>query len=58
MPTTGRNKDAEKYYAKGYAARKCGNFEEAVSFYTKALEIQPAHFKALFNRAFAYDKLK
>jgi len=29
----------------------------AIQYYTQALEIYPYHFKALFNRGFAYDKL-
>lgn len=29
----------------------------AIEFYSKALEILPNHFKALFNRGFAFDKL-
>jgi len=28
----------------------------AIQLYTQALEIYPHHFKALFNRGFAYDK--
>lgn len=29
----------------------------AIDFYTKALEQNPQHFKAYFNRGFAFDKL-
>ncbi len=48
---------AETFHAKGYAARKQSDYKTAIALYTKALEIYPYHFKALFNRGFAYDKL-
>lgn len=48
---------AEQYHTKGYEARKKGDYEKAIKFYTEALTIMPNHFKALFNRGFAFDKL-
>jgi len=48
---------SEWYHLKGYESRKRGDFEHSIDLYTKALEINPHHFKALFNRGFAYDKL-
>ena len=48
---------AEHYHTSGYQLRRTGDFEGAVAFYTKALSIEPTHFKALFNRGFAKDKL-
>lgn len=30
----------------------------AVVEYTKALQLNPHHFKALFNRGFSYDKVR
>lgn len=47
----------ENLHAKGYAARKKENYNQAVELYSKALELKPDYFKALFNRGFAYDKL-
>jgi tetratricopeptide (TPR) repeat protein len=41
----------------GFEARKQGKFYEAIDLYSKAIEIMPNHFKAHFNRGFAYDKL-
>ena len=32
-------------------------YEEALEDYTKALEIEPTHFKSYFNRAFCFDIL-
>ena len=50
-------KQADEYHAKGYEARKKSDYQTAIQFYTKALEIMPNHFKALFNRGFACDKI-
>ena len=41
---------ADEYHAKGFALRKAGNFLGAIEEYTNALELNPKHFKALFNR--------
>lgn len=50
-------KEAELLHSQGYAARKKGDYNLAINYYTKALEVLPSHFKALFNRGFAYDKI-
>jgi tetratricopeptide (TPR) repeat protein len=44
-------------HAKGYEARKRGDYQAAIKHYSDALHIMPNHFKALFNRGFAYDKI-
>ena len=51
------NPIVEKLHAEGYRLRREGKFFEAIAEYTKALDIMPTHFKALFNRGFAYDKI-
>lgn len=57
-PKRGSESDPwENLHAKGYAARKKENYNQAVELYSKALELKPDYFKALFNRGFAYDKL-
>jgi tetratricopeptide (TPR) repeat protein len=48
---------ADDYHAHGYLMRREGKYEEAIVEYSKALEHCPSHFKALFNRAFAYDRM-
>ncbi|CAM40447.1 conserved hypothetical protein [Leishmania braziliensis MHOM/BR/75/M2904] len=50
--------DEHYFYQRGLQHRQSGELEAAVAMYTKALEISPTHFKALFNRAFCEDKLK
>ena len=52
-----RKKRAEEFHARGYEARKQGNYDVAIAQYTEALKIMPYHFKALFNRGFAFDKI-
>lgn len=48
---------ADFYHARGFAKRKRGDFKGAIADYTKAIELNPRHFKAYFNRGFSYDKL-
>lgn len=48
---------ADAAHSRGYALRKQGNFLGAVEAYSEAIQLQPGHFKALFNRAFSYDKV-
>jgi tetratricopeptide (TPR) repeat protein len=53
--------EADHYHALGFASRKKGtldDYKNAIELYTTALQILPVHFKALFNRGFAYDKIK
>lgn len=37
--------------------RKAGDFKKAIETYTRNLQKDPNHFKSLFNRGFAFDKL-
>ena len=48
---------ADAHHAAGYALRKAGMYEGAVREYSLALAADPAHFRALFNRAFSLDKV-
>lgn len=47
----------EMYHARGFEYRQTGTFDLAIREYTKALAINPRHFKSLFNRAYALDKI-
>lgn len=49
--------EAEKYHSLGYEARKKGDYNSAISYYSKAISLWDGFFKAYFNRGFAYDKL-
>ena len=53
-PETG---SAEYYHQLGFSYRKRGNLQGAIREYTNALQADPGHFKALFNRGFCFDKL-
>jgi len=48
---------ADAFHARGFAHRKRGDFEAAIHEYTRAIELDPKHFKAYFNRGFSYDKM-
>eukprot|EP00605_Chrysophyceae_sp_TOSAG23-4_P001320 GSChrysophyteH1.ASY1.ANO1.1435.1 assembled CDS len=48
---------AEYYHTSGYQLRRAGDFSGAISYYSRAINIDPTHFKAYFNRGFAKDKL-
>ena len=50
-------KTADYYHGMGYQLRREGDYRGAINYYTLALESSPQHFKALFNRGFAFDKL-
>ncbi len=49
---------ADSHHAEGFACRKRGDYEAAIQAYTRAIELDPRHFKAYFNRGFAYDKVR
>ena len=56
MGDADRAERVELHNAAGAALRKSGNFAGAVREYSAALALAPRHFKAIFNRGFAYDK--
>ena len=48
----------ERFYNLGNAYAKAGNYPEAIAAYEKALEINPEHEDAEFNKALVEDLLK
>lgn len=50
-------RDADYHHMRGFQHRKNGDFHAAIADYTRAIELNPRHFKAYFNRGFSYDKL-
>ena len=49
---------ADAFHAEGFAYRKRGDYDAAIQAYSRAIELDPGHFKAYFNRGFAYDKVQ
>ena len=50
-------KQADVFHSYGGQARKKQDFQKAIEFYNKAIELNANHFKAIFNRGFAFDKI-
>lgn len=50
-------KQADILHTYGWEARKKQDFRKAIEYYNKAIELNPQHFKAIFNRGFAFDKM-
>src|SRR5438105_6394118 len=51
-------KTKEQWLAEGVAHRKAGHYEDAISDYTQALQLDPKYAFAYNNRGFAYYNLK
>jgi tetratricopeptide (TPR) repeat protein len=50
-----KEKDAEAYYNRGVAWQKKGDYDRAITDYTKAIEINPGDALAYYNRGNAYQ---
>jgi tetratricopeptide (TPR) repeat protein len=46
--------DAEAYYNRGKAYKKNGQYDKAISDFTKAIEINPRHAGAYYTRGVVY----
>lgn len=53
-----RNQAVDLHHSHGLAYRKQGNYIAAIEEYTRALALDPNHFKSYFNRGFSYDKVR
>lgn len=49
--------ESEHLQALGKAAKKRGDYKEAIDYYSKAILLDPNSSKPLFSRAFLYDKI-
>lgn len=50
-------KTAKEYFDEGYNYDEQGEYDKAIESYTKAIELNPDHFKTYFNRGIAYSKM-
>lgn len=48
---------AKKYYASGNKLQKAANYKEALSDYSRALELEPDYAKAYIDRAYCYEQI-
>ncbi|MDP3788876.1 MAG: tetratricopeptide repeat protein, partial [Candidatus Omnitrophota bacterium] len=56
--TSGKNEDsAESYFDEGVRLAKMSRFEEAISALNKAIEINPAHYRAISNLGLVYKNM-
>jgi len=49
---------AQEYYNRGNIYGKQGNLTQAISDYTKAIEINPKYTEAYYNRGNTYEKTR
>jgi tetratricopeptide (TPR) repeat protein len=56
--THGTKEDAEVYYHRGNAHKKNGQYDMAISDFTKAIEINPGHADAYYTRGVVYYYIK
>ncbi|KAF5832862.1 hypothetical protein DUNSADRAFT_11082 [Dunaliella salina] len=54
----GRRQELDAHHAGGLAFRKANDYRSAVHEYALALQVDPRHFKSLFNKGFSHDKVR
>ena len=56
LPRAGNRRDAERHFARGIAAQKSHQYNQALSYYQQAVDADPAYFDAYYNLGLAaYD---
>ncbi len=58
LDDTKRQTEAKIWYNKGYDEGEKGNYEKAIDYYTKAIELKPDYAAAYINRGNIYNGLK
>ena len=49
--------DYDTYYSRGLAHNKMGQYDKAISDYTKAIELNPKHADIYYSRGLARNKM-
>lgn len=52
-----RKDDAEELFQKGIALSIAGDYDKAIVYYTRAIELNPEHISAYINRGVAYSAI-
>ncbi len=56
LPKAGNRRDAERHFARGIAAQKSHQYNQALGYYQQAVDADPAYFDAYYNLGLAaYD---
>jgi tetratricopeptide (TPR) repeat protein len=56
LPKAGNRRDAERYFARGVAAQRSVQLNQALGYYQQAVDADPAYFDAYYNLGLAaYD---
>ncbi|HKX61934.1 MAG TPA: tetratricopeptide repeat protein [Verrucomicrobiae bacterium] len=56
LPKAGNRRDAERHFARGIAAQKSRQYNQALDYYQQAVDADPAYFDAYYNLGLAaYD---
>jgi tetratricopeptide (TPR) repeat protein len=56
LPRAGNRRDAERHFARGIAAQKSHQYNQALGYYQQAVDADPAYFDAYYNLGLAaYD---
>jgi tetratricopeptide (TPR) repeat protein len=55
-PAPGNRREAERYFAEGLRFHKAGQMAQAIAYYQRATQLDPAYFEAFYNQGLAaYD---
>ena len=47
----------DTYYSRGLAYNQIGQYEKAISDYTKAIDLKPKHADTYYSRGLAYNQM-
>jgi tetratricopeptide (TPR) repeat protein len=58
LDATKKRTEAEKWFVKGHGEWQKGNYEKAIEYYTKSIELNPEFLAAYINRGSIYHDIK